>query len=151
MKNKSLILVSIILAILFISTISFANNDMSNDIKNGIHGVTDTMVDGTANLANDVRSGIQAAENAVEDGARNVGNAISEGAQDIGNTVTNGMDNADEALTDNNNGYTAARTTTDMANAGTTNSSLWTWIILAIAAVVIVSLVWYYASQNNDR
>ena len=138
MKNKSLIIFSIILAILFISTISFATNDMSNDIKNGIHSVTDTVVDGTANLANDVRSGIQNAENTVENGTRNVGNAVSEGMNDVGDAITD------------NDGYTATRTTAgDTAGTGIMNSSIWTWIILAVAAVIIVSLVWYYASQHN--
>lgn len=149
MKNKSLIIFSIILAILFISTISFATNDMGNDIKNGIHSVTDTVVDGTSNLANDVRSGIQNAENTVENGARNVGNAITDGVRDLGNTVSEGMNDVGATITDND-GYTATRTTGgDTAGTGIMNSSIWTWIILAVAAVIIVSLVWYYASQHN--
>lgn len=138
MKIKSLIIFFIILAILFISTISFATNDMGNNIKSGIHSVTDTIVDGTANLANDVRGGIQNAENTVENGARNVGNTVSEGMNDVGTAITD------------NNRYTATRTTAiDAVEAEIMNSSIWTWIILAIAAVIIVSLVWYYASQHN--
>ena len=150
MKNKSLIIFSIILAILFISTICFATNDMSNNIKNGIHSITNTTVDGVSNLANDVRSGIQNAENAIEDSAKNVGNAITDDARDLGNTVSNGINEAEATITDNN-GYTATRTTVgDTAESGIMNSSIWTWIILAVAAVIIVSLVWYYASQHND-
>ena len=149
MKNKSLIIFSIILAILFISTISFATNNMGNNIKNGIHSITDTAVDGVSNLANDVRSGIQNAENTVEDGARNIGNAMTDGAQNIENTVSDDMNDNGAAIT-NNNGYTTTRTTsTDAIETGIMNSSIWTWVILAVAAVIIVSLVWYYAAQHN--
>ena len=153
MKNKSFLMVSIILALLFISTISFANNDMGNDIKNGIHSITDTAVDGTANLANDVRSGIQNAENAVENGVKNIGNAISDGAQNMENEMSDdNMNNVGSAITDDNNGYTTTRTSTADAGAtGVMDSSVWTWVILAIAGVVIIGLVWYYAAQHNDR
>lgn len=145
MKSKLLIIFSIILAILFISTISFANND----VKNGIHSATDTMVDGVSNLANDVRSGVRTAENVIEDGAKNLGNAISDGAQDLGNTVSDGINDVDRTITDND-GYTTTRTATG-TTSNTMNSSLWTWIILAVAAVIIVGLVWYYAAQTENR
>lgn len=133
MRKKSLIIVSVLLAILFISTASFANNDL----KNGIHNATDTVVDGAENLAEDVRSGIGTAENVIEDGARNIGTAISDGVNDVAGAA--------------NSGYTATRTTaSDITNSNTMNSSLWTWVSLAIAAVVIVGLVWYYGTQHND-
>lgn len=134
MKKKSLIIVSVLLAILFISTVSFANNE----IKNGVHNVTDGVIDGAENLGRDIRSGVGTAENTIENGAKNIGNAITDGVNSVTRT--------------NNAGYTATRTTaTGATNNTTMNSSLWTWIILAIAAVVIVGLVWYYAAQRNDN
>ena len=51
MKRKSFIILSILFALLFISTLSFANND----IKDGVHSATDTVIDGASNLANDAR------------------------------------------------------------------------------------------------
>ena len=54
------------------STVSFANND----IKNGVHSATDTVIDGASNLANDARKGVGAIENTIEDGAKNIGNAM---------------------------------------------------------------------------
>lgn len=134
MKKKSLLIVFVLLAILFISSISFANNEVKNDI----HNATDTVVDGAENLAEDVRNGIGNAEDAVENGVRDAGTAITDGANDMTRT--------------DNSGYTATRTTAaDATTNNTMNSTLWTWIALAIAAVVIVGLVWYYATQHNDN
>lgn len=124
MKRKTLIILSILFALLFISTISFANND----IKDGVHSATDAVIDGASNLVNDARKGVGAIENTVENGAKDIGNAMHH---------------------DNTNGYTATRTATTETTTNGMNSTLWTWVILAVAAVVIIGLIWYYASQNN--
>ena len=124
MKRKTLIILSILFALLFISTISFANYD----IIDGVHSATDTVIDGASNLVNDARKGVGAIENTVENGAKDIGNAIHH---------------------DNTNGYTATRTATTGTTTNGMNSTLWTWVILAVAAVVIIGLIWYYASQNN--
>ena len=125
MKRKTFIILSVLFAILFMSTVSFANND----IKNGVHSATDTVIDGASNLANDARKGVGAIENTIEDGAKNIGNAMYS----------------------DNTGYTATRTATTgtTSNNMMNNGTLWTWVILAVAALVIIGLVWYYASQNN--
>lgn len=122
MKRKTLVVLFILFALLFISTVSFANND----IKDGVHSATDTVIDGASNLANDARKGVGAIENTIEDGAKNIGNAVFN-------------DNAD---------YTTTRTATTMNNTNNM-SNTWTWVILAVAAVVIVGLIWYYIAQNN--
>lgn len=124
MKRKTFIILSILFALLFISTISFANND----IKDGVHSATDAVIDGASNLVNDARKGVGAIENTVENGTKDIGNAIHH---------------------DNTNGYTATRTATTGTTTNGMNSTLWTWVILAVAAVVIIGLIWYYASQNN--
>ncbi len=123
MKRKTLIILSILFALLLISTLSFA----SDDVKNGVHSATDTVIDGASNLANDARKGVGAIENTIEDGAKDIGNAVFN-------------DNTD---------YTATRTATTGTTTNGMNSTLWTWVILAVAAVVIIGLVWYYASQDN--
>lgn len=127
MKKKTFIALFILFVLLLISTFSFANND----IKDDVHSATDTVIDGASNLANDARKGVGAIENTIEDGVKDVGNAIS--------------DNNDD-----NMGYTATRTSTSVDTTDNMNSSLWTWVILAVAGIVIVGLVWYYASQNNQ-
>ncbi len=89
---------------------------------------TDAVIDGASNLANDARKGVGAIENTVENGAKDIGNAMHH---------------------DNTNGYTATRTATTGTTTNGMNSTLWTWVILAVAALVIIGIVWYYASQNN--
>lgn len=134
MKKKLFLVFSILIAILLISTISFANND----IKNGIHDVTDSIVDGTENLRNNVKDGISNAEDTVEDGAEDIGTAVSDGAKDVVGTM--------------DNGYSAVRTTaSDVSNTNTMSSSIWIWGSLAVAAFVIVALVWYYGTQKTER
>lgn len=133
MKKKLFFIFSMLVTILLLSTISFANND----IKNGIHDATDSIVDGTENLKNDVRDGISTAENTVEDGAKDIGTAVSDGAKDVVGTM--------------DNGYSAVRTTASDVSTNTMNSSIWIWVTLAIAAFVIVALVWYYGTQKTEH
>ncbi len=136
MKRKSFILLIALIVLLF-STVCFAS-DMGNDVKNAVNGATNTIVDGAQNLAEDVRSGVGTAENTIEDGARNIGDAVMDGANDI-------MDTED-------NDYTATRTgSEDISVINNTAATTWTWIAVAIAALVIVGLVWYYASQHTKH
>ena len=47
-----------------------------------------------------------------------------------------------------NNNYTATRTaTTEDTTFMGMNSTAWTWLILGISAIAIISLVWYYSAQ----
>ena len=136
MKRKSLLLITLLL-ISFCSTICFANN-MGNDVKNTVNGATNTVVDGVQNLAEDVRNGIGAAENTIEDGARNIGDAMMNGTTDLMNG-----DDYD---------YTATRTgSEDVSIINNTAATTWTWIAIAIATLVIVGTVWYYASQHSKH
>lgn len=117
MNKKSLFIVGLLIAIVFMfSTLSFATDN---------------------NIVNDVRNTVGGAENAVE-GAVN----------DITNNTTN------MGITRNNTqstNYTANRTATTgtATNTGTflgMSSTMWTWLILAIAVVAIIALVWYYSN-----
>lgn len=124
MKKKTFIALFIIFVLLLISTFSFANND----IKNDVHSATDTVIDGASNLANEARKGVGSIENTIEDGVKDIGNAMYD---------NDSME------------YTTTRTSTGPATTDNMNGALWTWVILAVAGIVIVGLVWYYASQNN--
>jgi len=137
MKRKSFILF-LTLLIISLSTVCFANNDMGNDVKNAVNGATNTVVDGTQNLAEDVRNGVGAIENTIENGARNIGDAMMSGTNDVMN------------MGDNN--YTTTRTTAeDVSIINNTAATTWTWIAIAIATLVIVGLVWYYASERTYK
>lgn len=130
MYKKALILVSVIFfALCIFASYSFA----TDNVKNAISNVTNTMVDGAARLGDDVRSGVGTVENGIE------------------NTLN--MDNDENVTkintdTNNNDDYVATRTTADATTTNDT-STLWIWLIVAIAAIVIIGLVWYYGTQNN--
>lgn len=137
MHKKSFILVSVILFVLCIFSGIVAAN---NDVKNGISNVTNTVVDGVNNLGADVRGGIGAAENGIEDALKIDGNK----------TNNSNMVNTATARGNINNGYTATRTATN-ALTGNNTSTLWIWLMVAIVAIVIIGLVWYYGAQNNTH
>lgn len=126
MLKKSLIILFIMLSIICISNVCAASNTMADDVKNAINSGTNTVIDGAENLAEDARNGVGHVENGIED------------ALTMNNT----------AKTTSQNAYTATRTATAETN-GATNSAMWVWIVLAIAAIVIIALVWYYGSQNK--
>ena len=105
------------------------------------------------------------AMDAIRDGMNNVGNQVQNSMDKLGNSVketsnkmTNSASNVMGMETNNNNGnnndnttsqYTAQRT----ANEGTIlgmNGTMWTWFVMAILGVVLVSLVWYYGMQKSN-
>lgn len=134
MYKKSLILVSVILFVLCVCS-SFVC--ATNEVKNAVSNVTNTVVDGVNHLGSDVRNGVGAAENGIE-GALDMNNG------DNKNTTTN-----NNRMTTTND-YAVTRTTTDaMTNNGTSN--LWIWLIVGIAAIMIIGLVWYYGTQNRTH
>ena len=133
MKRKALILSLISILIISISTICFATN-AGNDVKNAVSGTTNAVVDGVQNLAEDARRGVGTAENVIENGVQDIGDAI--------------MDTGDAA----DGAYTAERTSADdMATGNTSNATTWLWISVAVAGIVIVGVVWYYAYQNEKH
>lgn len=124
--------------LIFITTNVFAaNNNFGQSMNNAGNGIRN-VVGGAENVVEDAVGGIGA-------GVQNIGNALTQG-----DTNNDNMDNGSLE----NGGYTATRTATPRAtsdnNAMGINSNIWTWIILGIAAVLIVGLVWYYAKQNSN-
>lgn len=133
MYKKSLILVSVILFVLCICS-GFVS--ATNEVKNAVSNVTNTVVDGVNHLGSDVRNGVGAAKNGIE-GALDMNNGDNKNT-----TTTNRMTTT--------NDYAVTRTTTDaMTNNGTSN--LWIWLIVGIAAIMIIGLVWYYGTQNRTH
>lgn len=140
MLKKVLSLLTVVALMFFTSCVFAANNEVQ---------------DSMTKAGNTVRNVVGGAENIVEDAA----GAIGSGVRDIGNAVSNGV----EGMThnDNNNdgvGYDARRTATARTADGTNNGTFlgmsantWTWFVLAIAAIAIVGLVWYYAMQNKNE
>lgn len=158
--KKSIFIISFVLVALFFSfSCVFAEDGgqkVINDIKNTTNGASDMVQDaanGTGgaigNGANDVRDGAENVANDAKDAVENAGNDIGSGAENAGNDIKNGTENTENNMRNqSDNAYTATRTATN----GTGNfmsRDIWTWIIVGIIAIVIVALIWYYASRNN--
>ena len=133
MSKKTFTIVFAVLALLFCSSFVFANNNLGEELKDSWNKTEESM--------HNVGS-------AVENTTQN----ITAGITNIGNNSKNNNNGIMGMSTNNDDGYTATRTSTASA---TTNSGLssiaWTWIVLAITAVVIISLIWYYANQENNQ
>ena len=134
MKKKSLLIVGLLIAVIlmFATTFSFATDD---------HGA----MNGVNDAVNGVRNTIGGAENAVEGAVKDVTDTTKNATD---NTTNMGINRNDTQSTN----YTANRTATTgtTTNAGTflgMSSTMWTWLILAVAVVAIIALVWYYSNQ----
>lgn len=141
MTKKIFLVATIITGLLFISSHTFANNDLQK-------------------AGNSVRNVVGGAENAVEGAVGSAAGAIKNGTNDIGNTGNNlvkdmkdGTDRTHTKTTgttanrNTGTGYNARRTAATFAGM---TSTAWTWLILGIAAIAIIALVWYYSAQNSN-
>lgn len=115
-------------------------NKAGANVKNAVEGTENVLKDGAAAVGN----GTKDLGNTIQNGATAVGN----GAKNVGTTMQNGVSSVTRNK-DENTGYTAMRTATGGTFMGM-NGTTWTWFILAIAALAIIGLVWYYAMQNNN-
>lgn len=146
MIKKLLVFMIALILVLSMSTV-FAANELKDSmdksgrtIKNVVNGAGEVVKDGAT---------------AITDGAKDLGNTIGTGARDVGSAVSGGINNisGDLTRTDNmgdNDRYTAVRTANDGTIMGM-SANTWTWFVLAIAALAIVALVWYYAMQNKNE
>ena len=100
---------------------------------------------------NNVRDGMNNAGNQVENSWEKMGNSI----KNVGNSVTNGVstmmgtNNNYNTNTNNDGQYTARRTATEGTIFGM-NGTMWTWFVMAILGIVLISLVWYYGMQKSN-
>jgi len=126
---KKAYIISIILTIVLLFTFSniyaMENSTMSQDMKNMAGGVENVMQD--------------------------VGNTVSQGAQNVGNGIENAGNKVMSSMGIDNSNYSATRTatTTDNTFLGM-NSSMFTWVIMAIIGLAIIVLVWMYAREHDE-
>lgn len=141
MKKSIFIVLFVILSLVFSCSYVFAenNNNLSNDIQNAMN-----------NAGNAVQNTANNASGAITNGANDAINEAKDSAEKTGNNVKNTAENAGNTVKD----YTATRTSVDEATSNNTknwmNKDIWTWIIVGIITIVIVALIWYYASRNSD-
>lgn len=146
MNKKIFITFLLVLFLLFISTsCTYANTNMMNSARNAVMY--------TGNAIGNVVTGTT---NAVVNGAAAAGNGIRNANGDMESDATNTLANNDGMFGNTDGDYTAIRTATGNGNMLGMSDTTWTWLILGIAAIAIVSLVWYYGAQyehknyNND-
>ena len=113
------------------------NNDSNVNLGREVTDSLDKAGSSVQNVADDVMDGMRN-ENTNRDNNTNNNNANS------GTANRNTNDYA------NNNGYNAIRTSVDDIATNNMSTTTWVWIILAVAAIVIVAMVWYYAVQDKD-
>lgn len=143
MTKKIIIAIITILYASFITTYSFAADEIKNgamDAANTVRNVVGDAENGVENVAKDAAGAIRKGTNDVENAGENITGDVKNGANNIEKDARNDISSS------TNDGYTATRTAADTFG---TNNTMWTWLILAIVAVVIVGLVWYYIAQNN--
>lgn len=145
--TKKIFAFILVLTLIFATSCVFAANELKDSMDKAKNTVN--------NVANGAGTIVKDAGTAITDGVKDVGNAINDGVRGIGGAVADGANKvtSDMTRTDNvgnNYDYTAVRT----ANEGTImgmSPNTWTWFVLAIAALAIVGLVWYYAMQNKNE
>ena len=143
MKRKILFMVFIFLMLFSITIPSLA----TNDVKNEINKATDGFIDGAAKLGNDIKQGTNDITKSIEDNMNNMENSINTKSQNAENTISQGMNSMANNL---NGNYTTQRTAaTTVTDTDIMNTNLWTWVALAVAGIIIVGLVWYYASERD--
>lgn len=142
MAKKIFISLAIIILSLCCGVCFAAENNDNVNLGQEITDSLDKTGDSVRNVAEDVMNG-------VDGNNRNMGNNNN---NNTNHNTTNTNRNRN-AYTDNNafsNGYNAVRTSVDDTATGNMSTTTWVWIILAVVAIVIVGMVWYYAVQNNN-
>ena len=148
MTKKFFILFISVIMIIFTSSIVLAEENMSTE--------WDDSIDKTKNTMHNVGNGIESAVDGVVDMGRNVVNSVTTNNMINDNNVSgaNGNNGATTGITTDNSNYTAMRTSTttntDTSLFGLSNTA-WTWIIMIITAAVIVSLIYYYGAQFENK
>ena len=137
MNKKFFVSLTVLLCLVFSFSMCFAANELRE------------AVDGARNFVGGV-------ENKVEDAAKDVSNASKDATGSIENGMNSSIDNKmSSGVTTNNNNenYSATRTSNDSTKIMGMTSAGWTWLIIGIAAIAIIAVVWYYSMQftNNKR
>lgn len=162
--TKKIFAIIIAILLIFATSSVFATNTMDKAgsmVKNVVDGTGNVLrdtgaaiTDGAKNLGEDIGNGAKNMGETINNGARNVGEAINNGARDAGAALSNGASRVTTDLTRNDNrdgGYTATRTSTESGTIMGMSANTWTWFILAITALAIIALVWYYAMENKNE
>lgn len=147
MTKKTLLSIFVLLTLLVLSSCVFAANNVGDELRDSWNRTEQTLnnVGGAvSNTVSDITN-----NNNNNNNNTNSNNSGNDAGTD-NNRSTNGTAGVTTMMnTDGNDGYTATRTATTNTGNGISNLAM-TWIILAITAAIIVALIWYYGTQNNE-
>ena len=130
MNKKFFVSFLLSLAITFSFTFCLATDNMEQDLQKA---------------GNDVRNFVGGTENKIENATKDIANT----SRNVTGTMENNMNNG---VTSMRNSYTSMRTsTTENESLMGMNSNTWTWIIVAITAISVIALIWYYSMQYTKN
>ena len=143
MTKKILIALMILFATLFLSNTVFAESAIQNGMNDAGSEVKDSW-NKIGGAVQDVGNNVRGAINSVEGAANDAMN---------GNKHNDNQNNdQNKGIMNNDNGYTATRTSTDTENNVLgMNSTAWTWAVIVVLGVAIVALIWYYEAQKTPE
>lgn len=140
MTKKIVTILVACFALLLFSNIVFAEN-AGEEVKDSWDKTTQSM----QNAGKTVENTMKATGNNIEGTMKNAGDKMSSSV-----TGTTHNIRTNNPIHNNPTAYNATRTSTNTGFLGMGNNTMWsTWLIIAILAVAIVALVWYYGMQNT--
>ena len=175
MKSKTFTcLIVSLLSLLFFTSFAFATTDMdrvNKDVENAINSEKEML----KNSGNAIKNGAKTIENKTKDGLKDIKNNGKEAMDNMKNETNNLKDDVkdtfdnDTNITRNENyeenknydnnrnyennknydNYTVSRTATNTNLNDNMFSSVWTWLIIAVVAIIIIALLMYYSKQAN--
>ena len=151
MKNKILVISTFFLLIISIFSLTYAAN-VTNSIENGVMDIKAAAED-TGNTVKDMAEDAGEGMKNVTDSVMNTANRTMDGTENIVDDSKNTIDSGNnETTTENLTGsYNTTKTDADIGTAtASNNATMWMWIMLAVVAVLIIGLVWYYAASSNN-
>ena len=131
--------IAIIFLSLFCGFCLAAEGDMKMDVNNlgnGINESLDKAGQTVKNVTDDVVSGN--VMDKAKDGLDKMDTKTKEGINDIKNDGAAGV-------------YNVTRTDATIDGTVRSDNMVWIWMIIAVLMILIVSAVWMYVSQNNER
>lgn len=131
--------IAIIFLSLFCGFCLAAEGDMKMDVNNlgnGINESLDKAGQTVKNVTDDVVSGN--VMDKAKDGLDKMDTKTKEGINDIKNAGAAGV-------------YNVTRTDATIDGTVRSDNMVWIWMIIAVLMILIVSAVWMYVSQNNER
>ena len=131
--------IAIIFLSLFCGFCLAAEGDMKMDVNNlgnGINESLDKAGQTAKNVTDDVVSGN--VMDKAKDGLDKMDTKTKEGINDIKDAGAAGV-------------YNVTRTDATIDGTVRSDNMVWIWMIIAVLMILIVSAVWMYVSQNNER